>query len=124
MSLRDDQRDPISKAIEELSNILNYDKDILYYFILMLRSKDELDKKDLAEISGLKSSRASEILQKMLDDGLIIQGVRKKGYLPLHPRLAISNLYRVALARDESIREKRPRVDAITAMLVKIFEER
>ncbi|MEM0117777.1 MAG: MarR family transcriptional regulator [Conexivisphaerales archaeon] len=116
-----DQSDiELERLVQELSNILGYDKDILNCFILMLKNEDELNEQKLAIKMGISVPSASNILKKMLEDGLVIKG--KDGYLPLHPRLAISNLYRLSVSKDEKARQYRVRVDAITAMLVKLRE--
>ncbi len=52
-------------------------------------------------------------------DGLIIIGHDNKP-VPLHPRMAISNLYRISLAKDPSVAKRRTRVDELIAKLISI----
>lgn len=96
------------------------DPKIVRAFVFSLFSKDELSEEELSRLAGSQGDD-EKITDKLLEMGLFIKG--KVGYLPLHPRLAISNLYRLALEKNEEVRKNRQRVDEITAMLVKRREE-
>lgn len=114
------EENELDRLSEELSEILQYDKITLLCYFYLLKQDGEVKEKSISEILGDRTENTSEILQKMLNDGLVIKG--NAGYLPLHPRLAISNLYRLAIARDEKVRQNRVKVDAITTRLVKFRE--
>ncbi len=115
------EEEELKRLSEELSEILQYDKIILLCYAYLLKQDGEVNERTIFEMLGKEIDNIPEILQRMMRDGLVIRG--NAGYLPLHPRLAISNLYRLALARDEKVRQHRVRVDAITARLVKFREE-
>lgn len=61
----------------------------------------------------------------LLRRGMLIRTTDEKGYLPVHPRLALSNLFRSYGDRTTpEMREKRKMVDRLTAELVPIYETR
>lgn len=81
-----------------------------------------------AYISALKKGnllKESPITSSLLRRGMLIRGTHEKGYLPVHPRLALSNLFRSYGDRTSAeMREKRKRVDRLTAELILIYESR
>lgn len=111
----------LKRLAKELSNILQYDEKIITCYLFLLRENEEVDESKISEINDIQLSDASVVLQAMLRDGIVIKG--KAGYLPLHPRLAISNLYRLSTLKNKNVRQKRVKVDAITARLVKFRED-
>lgn len=113
--------DDSAEIATELASLLHYDKLVLLGFIRALNVEEEISVSMMSELLGIGEEFSSQILGRMIVDGLMIEG--KVGYLPLHPRLALSNLYRLALAKDDSVRAGRVRLDAITAMLVKRRED-
>lgn len=50
-------------------------------------------------------------------DGLVIKGKDNRP-VPLHPRMAISNLYRLSVIKNPSIAKRRARVDELIAKLI------
>ena len=56
---------------------------------------------------------------------MLIKATDEKGYLPVHPRLALSNLFRSFGDRTTpAMREKRKMVDRLTAELIPVYESR
>ena len=96
--------------------------------------------KRLTEELGLKSEEAETyvlalkrgfvadedravVVQSLLRRGMLIRAADEKGYLPVHPRLALSNLYRSLGDRTSpAMREKRKMVDRLTAELIAAYE--
>ncbi|MDG6933498.1 MAG: hypothetical protein JRN68_02255 [Nitrososphaerota archaeon] len=113
--------DDSAEIASELASLLRYDQVVLLGFIRALTIEEEISVSTMSELLGVGEEVSSKIMEKMIEDGLMIRG--KVGYIPLHPRLALSNLYRIALARDDAVRVGRVRLDAITAMLVKRRED-
>jgi hypothetical protein len=109
------------KIASELSTLLRYDPTVLFGYLISLEVDGPVNDKLLSRLTGIDEQGCSRMLDKMLADGLVIEG--SDGYLPLHPRLALSNLYRLALEKDQTVRASRVRLDALTALLVKRREE-
>ena len=66
-----------------------------------------------------------ETIRSLLGRGMLIASADEKGYLPVHPRLALSNLFRSYGDRTTpEMREKRKMVDKLTAELVLVYEKR
>jgi hypothetical protein len=66
-----------------------------------------------------------DAVRSLLRRGMLIRATDEKGYLPVHPRLALSNLFRSYGDRTTpEMREKRKMVDRLTAELVPIYESR
>ncbi len=90
---------------QEISELLETDRDEILYYINLLINR-----------AGPYDPRAER-------DGLIIRGSSGQA-VPLHPRMAMSNLYRLAVARDKRVRERRARVDELIAKLISISQKR
>ncbi len=78
-------------------------------------------------LDALKRGRATggkrEVLDSLLARGMLIRGGDEKGYLPVHPRLALSNLFRSYQERMVlEMREKRKLVDRLTLELIPVYE--
>jgi len=66
-----------------------------------------------------------ETVRSLHRRGMLIKAADEKGYLPVHPRLALSNLFRSHGDRTTpEMREKRKMVDRLTAELIPIYESR
>lgn len=78
-------------------------------------------KDKVLKATGVAGERAA--LASLHARGMIVVAANGRDYLPVHPRLALSNLFR---AYDEKLvrqrREKRLTVDKITLALVPIYE--
>lgn len=61
----------------------------------------------------------------LLARGMVIASADEKVYLPVHPRLALSNLFRSRGDRTTpEMREKRKLVDRLTLELIPAYEKR
>jgi hypothetical protein len=81
----------------------------------------------LGYLSALKKGSLSdadgEATQSLLRRGMLIRATDEKGYLPVHPRLALSNLFRSLGDRSTpAMREKRKMVDRLTGELIAVYE--
>ena len=95
----------LAEIARELSDLLEADyEEVLYY-------------------TELLEKRTSLYMKKAEDDGLIVRGSDGRA-IPLHPRTAISNLYRIAVLKNPAVRERRARVDELIARLIAISEPR
>ena len=62
-------------------------------------------------------------LDPLLRRGMLIRSADEKVYLPVHPRLALSNLFRTLGDRSSpEMREKRKLVDKLTLELIPAYE--
>jgi hypothetical protein len=80
-------------------------------------------------ILALKQGRVADAggpaVESLLRRGMLIKATDEKGYLPVHPRLALSNLFRSFGDRaTPAMREKRRMVDRLTAELIAAYESR
>jgi len=65
----------------------------------------------------------AETIESLLRRGMRFKATDEKGYLPVHPRLALSNLFRSFGDRaTPAMREKRKMVDRLTAELIAAYE--
>jgi hypothetical protein len=63
--------------------------------------------------------------RSLLARGMLIRSADEKVYLPVHPRLALSNLFRSRADRGSpEMREKRKLVDKLTLELIPAYESR
>jgi hypothetical protein len=111
----------LNGVAEELSSLLLFDRRLLMVYLSFLTIPGEVNEDNFETLTGEDSRKFREVIESLVEYGLVIKGVH--GFLPVHPRLAISNLYRLALSKDDGVRRGRTRVDAITAGLVKRREE-
>lgn len=66
-----------------------------------------------------------EVSRQLLARGMLIRASDEKVYLPVHPRLAISNLFRSFPDRTSvQMREKRKMCDKLTLELIPAYEAR
>lgn len=77
-------------------------------------------------IQALKEGSIREgDLKPLLARGMLIRSSDEKVYLPVHPRLALSNLFRSRSDRGSAeMREKRKLVDKLTLELIPVYEAR
>ncbi len=79
----------------------------------------------LALKRGYVADAEEGAIESLLRRGMLIRATDEKGYLPVHPRLALSNLFRSFGDRaSPAMREKRKMVDRLTAELVAVYESR
>ena len=79
----------------------------------------------LALKRGYVSDADGDAIESLLRRGMLIRATDEKGYLPVHPRLALSNLFRSLGDRTTpAMREKRKMVDKLTAELIAVYESR
>lgn len=79
-------------------------------------------KDKVLKVTGLAGEKAA--LSSLHARGMIVLAANGKDYLPVHPRMALSNLFR---AYEEKLvrqrKEKRLTVDKITLAVIPIYEE-
>ena len=64
-------------------------------------------------------------VKSLLARGMLIRSADEKVYLPVHPRLALSNLFRSRGDRASAeMREKRKLIDKLTLELIPTYEAR
>ncbi|MDG6938800.1 MAG: hypothetical protein JRN39_00115 [Nitrososphaerota archaeon] len=107
-----DAREPSALAAE-LASLLGCDRAVLEAYVSMLQREGPVPPGDIDAAGG--------VLERMKDYGLVIRS--GQGYLPVHPRLGISNLYRIGVAKDQAVKGGRVRIDAITAYFVRMRED-
>ncbi|MCL4344240.1 MAG: hypothetical protein JRN26_01085 [Nitrososphaerota archaeon] len=91
------------ETAKELSILLEADYDEILYYITLLINK--------SQYFNLRAE----------NDGLIIKG--NDGHaVPLHPRMAISNLYRMSILKNPSVKDHRARIDELIAKLISISQ--
>ena len=75
------------------------------------------------EIGGVQSSDDAAATESLLARGMLIQSSDEKVYLAVHPRLALSNLFRSYQEKlVAEMREKRRVVDRLTLELIPAYE--
>ena len=93
---------------------------------LKLLETSDLTLEQLAKSLGLTFEDASLLAERMLVRGLIIQATgTPKRYAPLHPRMTLTNIFKV-YEKDlvQSLRDRRATVDRVVNLLTPIYEER
>lgn len=97
-------REKLSTLALELSRLLQLDYEDIFYYLRLLNGEE------------LPFSESAE------KDGLIIRGANERP-VPLHPRMALSNIYRISAAKKPDIKKKRTKIDAIIGVLIPVFEQ-
>jgi hypothetical protein len=100
---------------EELAGLLERDPRVLKAYTFLLSRSGETLREELASGLGASDLEVGTLLGSLDTDGLIIRG--QSGFYPIHPRLGISNVYRLSVARDPAVVARRPRVDSLMAIL-------
>jgi hypothetical protein len=68
-------------------------------------------------------AKADEVSRALFARGMVISSSDDEVYLPVHPRLAISNLFRSFPDRTSpAMREKRRMADKLTLELIPVYE--
>ncbi len=77
-------------------------------------------------VSALKEGSVQGAdVKSLLARGMLIGSAEEKVYLPVHPRLALSNLFRSLGDRTSpEMRQKRKLVDKLTSELIPAYESR
>jgi hypothetical protein len=100
---------------EELADLLKWDPLVLRAYTFLLSKNGQVKPHELAAGLGTDSEETKRLLDAMEADGLTVNG--DAGLYPVHPRLGISNVYRLSAARDPSVSAIRPRVDSLISIL-------
>ena len=75
-------------------------------------------------VVALKEGSVAEgEVETLLRRGMLIRSANEKVYLPVHPRFALSNLFRSLGDRSSpEMRERRKLVDKLTLELIPVYE--
>ncbi len=93
-------------------------------YLRLLTSDLEFDQ--VAKELGVTQSEALVLAGKMLDKGLLIRSsTRGAEYVPLHPRMVLTNIFKM-FEKDlvQSLRDRRATVDRVVNLLTPVYEER
>ncbi len=93
---------------------------------LKLLETSDLALGQLAKDLGVTETDASSLMNQMISKGLIIEapGALKR-YAPLHPRMTMTNLFKVYEKEVvQALRERRATVDRVVNLLTPVYEER
>jgi sugar-specific transcriptional regulator TrmB len=122
------KRQPVNKS--EIAQLLErqFNLPLLEtqaYLAMLERRSVGVD--ELAETLDLQRDRTRDLLQKMIERGLIIQapGGSKDSFSALHPRMTMTNIFKI-YEKDlvQSLRDRRATVDRVVNLLTPIFEEK
>ena len=93
---------------------------------LKLLDTSDLTLEQISEQIAVSREKASTLIASMITKGLIIEATGStKRYAPLHPRMMLTNLFKVyekELVR--TLRDHRATVDRVVNLLTPIYEER
>ena len=73
---------------------------------------------------ALKDAGKKAVVSSLSSKGLLIKAAKGKEFLPVHPRLALSNLFRIY--EERALRERKERrlnVDRMSLELIPIYEK-
>lgn len=121
------RRMPIDEGqiAELLSRQFNLPKDETLAYLKLLDTSD-LTLEQLANELNLGQDGTRALVKTMIERGLIIEasGIPKR-YAPLHPRMILTNIFKV-YEKDlvQSLRDRRATVDRVVNMLIPVYEER
>jgi len=121
------RRMPIDEGLisELLSNQFSLPKQETRAYLKLLDTSD-LTLEQLAKEVNLPEGETTALVNSMLQRGLIIQatGVPKR-YAPLHPRMTLTNLFKIYEKElVQSLRDRRATVDRVVNLLIPVYEER
>lgn len=121
------KRRPIDeKSIAEtLSSQFKVPSGEVFAYLKLLDTSD-LTLKQLSEKLAIDEDRASSLVSSMLSRGLIIEASgTPKRYAPLHPRMMLTNLFKI-LEKElvQTLRDRRATVDRVVNLLIPVYEER
>ncbi len=121
------RRRPIdeSEITELLARQFNLPVEETGAYLKLLETSD-LTLEQLAKSLGIPIEDASELVQRMMVKGLIIQATgTPKRYAALHPRMTLTNIFKVYEKElVQSLRDRRATVDRVVNLLTPIYEER
>ncbi len=121
------RRMPIDEGLiaELLSNQFGLPKQETRAYLKLLDTSD-LTLGQLAKEVNLSEGETTTLVDNMLLRGLIIEatGVPKR-YAPLHPRMTLTNLFKIYEKElVQSLRDRRATVDRVVNLLIPVYEER
>jgi sugar-specific transcriptional regulator TrmB len=110
---------------ELLSRQFNLPREETLAYLKLLGTSD-LTIEELAKELNLTGEVTRVLVARMIERGLIIEAIgTPKRYAPLHPRMTLTNLFKV-YEKDlvQSLRDRRATVDRVVNLLIPIYEER
>lgn len=111
------------KAVDLLQSLDVNEIQSRVYLHLIENGIRSLD--DICLALKLSDDAASTALNNLLQKGCIIEDPIPSTYTPLHPRMALTNVYNTLEEKDEqSLRMKRLLIDQISFLLEGIYEKR
>ena len=93
---------------------------------LKLLDTSDLTLDQLAKELNLSQGGTNTLVKTMIERGLIIEASgTPKRYVPLHPRMILTNIFKV-YEKDlvQSLRYRRATVDRVVNLLIPVYEER
>ena len=108
-----------------LSNQFSLPKEETRAYLKLLDTSD-LTLEQLANELNLGQDGTRALVKTMIERGLIIEASgTPKRYAPLHPRMILTNIFKV-YEKDlvQSLRDRRATVDRVVNMLIPVYEER
>ena len=110
---------------ELLSHQFNLPREQTQAYLKLLDTSD-LTLEELAKEVKLSEGEARTLVASMLERGLIIEATgTPKRYTPLHPRMTLTNLFKVYEKElVQSLRDRRAIVDRVVNLLIPVYEER
>ena len=121
------KRRPIDEVsiAETLSTQFNVPKGEVLAYLKLLDTSD-LTLSQLSEKLAIDEERASALLSSMLLRGLVIEASgAPKQFAPLHPRMMLTNLFKIYEKEVVKIlRDRRATVDRVVNLLTPVYEDR
>jgi len=110
---------------ELLSHQFNLPREQTQAYLKLLDTSD-LTLEELEKEVKLSEGEARTLVASMLERGLIIEATgTPKRYTPLHPRMTLTNLFKVYEKElVQSLRDRRAIVDRVVNLLIPVYEER
>ncbi len=119
-------------SIEEARKLLreDFDDQEIEVYLYLLKKKD-FDAKDIAKALNIDEEIASRIINAFLEKGLVIASSAKNRFKCLHPRMGLTNIYKIweqKALRDKNIgpaeyRKKRAKIELLVRMLSNVYEQ-
>jgi sugar-specific transcriptional regulator TrmB len=110
---------------ELLSSQFNLPREETQAYLKLLDTSD-LTLEQLANELNLTGEVTRALVARMMERGLIIEATgTPKRYAPLHPRMTLTNLFKIYEKElVQSLRDRRATVDRVVNLLIPIYEER
>ena len=110
---------------ELLSRQFNLPREETQAYLKLLDTSD-LTIEQLAKELNLTGEGTKGLVASMIERGLIIEATgTPKRYAPLHPRMAVTNLFKIYEKElVQSLRDRRATVDRVVNLLIPVYEER